>query len=248
MLPTRASVVIAAVLAAVVAASTAQGASIVRPWLAGHGSWSTYSMTDVNREDIGGFVDGVNAELELPWDVLSMDEIRNGFGFGLDAGVDLGKVSFGVGYERLLASTTSAAELFLPLEGLPKIELGYKVPATAFRALAEYRLPTHGPLGARLGIAAGSVSVAGGASATVSVSSLSQPTYTGKGPLFEAYGCGEWWAAPRFALSASLGYRHARVRGHGALLIEQNVLWKFPDLWIDYSGVVARMGFKLALK
>jgi hypothetical protein len=238
MRPTRTSVAIVAVLVAVVVVSTAQGASSVRPWLAGHGSWSTYSMQDVNR-DIGGFIDEVNAE--LPWDVLSMDEVHNGFGFGLDAGVDLGKVSFGAGYERLLASTTSAVDLLLPLEGFPTIELGYKVPATAFRALAEYRLPTHGPLGARLGIAGGIVSVVGEASVTVSVSNLRLPIYTGKGPLFEAYGCGEWWAAPRFAVSASLGYRYAKVNEPKVDGV------KATGFSVDYSGVLVRVGFKLAL-
>jgi hypothetical protein len=242
MRPTRTSVAIVAVLVAVVVVSPAEGASAARPWLAGHGSWSTYSMQDVNRVDIGDF----NAEFAR--DGLSMDEIHNGFGFGLDAGVDLGKVSFGVGCERLLASTTSAEELFLLFAGYPTVEIGYKIPATAFRALAEYRLPTRGALGARLGIAGGVVSVAGGASATVSVLSFSVPTYTGKGPLFEAYGCGEWWTAPRFAVSASLGYRYARVKGHDAVtVIEPLGVVTLTDFWIDYSGVVARMGFKLAL-
>jgi hypothetical protein len=235
MRPTRTSLAIVAVLVAVVAASTAQSASAARPWLASHGSWSTYSMQDVNRVDIGDF----NAEFAR--DRLSMEEIHNGFGFGLDAGVDLGKVSFGVGCERLQASTTSAEERLLLFAGFPTMEFGYKVPATAFRAMAEYRFPTRGALGARLGIAGGIVSVAGGASATISVSSFSLPSYTGKGPLFELYGCEEWWVAPQFALSASLGYRNAKVNEPKLDGV------KLTDFSIDYSGVVARVGIKLAL-
>ena len=234
MRPTRSSVAIVAALVAAVVASTAQGASTVRPWLAGHGAWNTYSMQDVNRDVVGEFNDFFAGS------GLSMNEIHNGFGLGFEAGVDLGVVGFGVGYERLRADTKTAMELSEVLEGTP-VEFDYKVPATAFRALVEYRLPTRGPLGVRLGVAGGIVSLAGGVGASAAGVGVQSLDYTGKGRLFEAYGSGEWWAAPRFALSASLGYRHARVTEPE---LDGEKLTGFS---VDYSGVVVRAGFKLAL-
>jgi len=62
---------------------------------------------------------------------MSMDEVENGLGFGVEAGADLPMFAFGIGYERLMASTDV---------GNSEATIELKFPGNAFYGLVEYRL------------------------------------------------------------------------------------------------------------
>ena len=253
MRPTRTSVAIAAVLAAVVVASTAQGASTARPWLAGYGSWSTYSMQDVNHDD-------VPLDLVLPFFAVKMgrDELHSGPGLGFEFGVDLPQpLTLGFGYERLFATYERSSTTYEKSSDDPgdtsrrvihnRTEL--KFPANAFYGLVEIRSRLSGLVEARLGMAAGLVALApvprialsgrdaGPAAGPDGISLM----LTGTGPMFRVYATGECRVGPEFVLFASAGYRFAKVNEPR---IHKVVVSDFP---IDYSGVATRVGIKLAL-
>jgi hypothetical protein len=70
-----------------------------RPWIAVSGSFNTYAMGEVNR--------GI-ASLNEAIAPASMDEIHSGLGFGASAGVDFSRLTLGLAYERLPATSDVA--------------------------------------------------------------------------------------------------------------------------------------------
>ncbi len=230
------------VVAACAIASPALAAAPT-PWLTVAGSWATYAMNDVN-EGIG-VTNTFGPMLDVTGLTIGrMNEVNNGFGFGVAAGVDLpAGLALGLGYERLFASTDAPFTLATTIGDISGT-MTLKLPANAFRALAEYRLPAPGPLSVRLGVAGGVVSHAGGLE--VSVSGLKQTLdLTGTGPLFEGYLSGEWRSAPMLSFLGSAGYRYAKIndiKAEGFGLSET-----VPGMSVDYSGLLLRLGLKLSL-
>ncbi len=229
------------VVAACAIASPALAATPT-PWLNVGGSWATYAMTDANQ-----FVGAFNTMLTGSGITMSkMDEVNNGFGFGVAAGVDLpAGFALGLGYDRLFASTEAPFAAAIPGVGDVSGTLTWKMPANAFRAMAEYRIPTPGPLGARLGVAGGVVSHSGAIEVSVPGEGSESLDMTGTGPLFEGYLSGDWQAAPMLGFVASVGYRYAKVDDVKveAFGLSETV----PGLSVDYSGVLVRLGLKLSL-
>jgi hypothetical protein len=191
------------------------------PWIGVGGSLGTYSMGDVNSD-----LDVLNKELAVTG--LHLASIDGGPGCGASAGVDLWQgLSIGVGYERLFGSSG------VQEPGL--LYFRYRVPADAFRGMVEYALPRKGPLGMRLGVAAGRLRTTG--------QIVSGQVYgvQGAGPLFEAYLGADWWGQPRCGLTGAIGYRSARV---DEVTIDGRVAEKFK---LDYSGTLLRLGLKVPL-
>jgi hypothetical protein len=218
-------------LALVLTLPTVVSAGASRPWLAVSGGWGTYSMSDVNSE-----IRAVNDT--LAGSGLTMDEISGGFGFGLTVGVDLpSRVSVGFGYERLSASTDVG-----DFSG----SVTYKLPANAFRATVGYRFPTERTVAASVGFGLGLVKEAGSLELVVTGAGAASADLSGSGPLLETFVGGDWWAAPQFALVGSAGYRYAKVR---EIRVQGMTAYNADGskYTVDYSGIVMRLGFKVAL-
>ena len=200
-------------------------ATSLRPWVGLGGSHGRYSMGDVNRD-----LDELNTELKQT--SLHLAPITDGPGCGASAGVDLGKsLSLGIGYDRLFASSgvADATTYFR-----------YRVPAHELRGMVEYAFPRRGPMGARVGVAAGQMRVTG------HIVGDNVVEVRGTAPLFEAYLGGDWWGQPRCGLTATAGYRYARV---DEVTIGGKVAVK-PDganYRLDYSGILLRLGLKIPL-
>lgn len=223
----RSIVFVAAILTLPASASAAPP----RPWLCVTGSWGTYSMSDVNNE-----IGAINAVLDSVG--LSMDEIRGGFGFGIAVGVDIpDRVSIGLGYERLSASTEVG-----DLSG----SLRYHLPANVVRVSVEYRIPTERSYGGSVGFGVGLVKEAGSIDLVVTGVGAVAADLDGSGPLLDASVGGDWWMASQFALVGSAGFRYAKVR---EIRIEGQTIYNADGskYSVDYSGVVVRLGLKAAL-
>ena len=219
-----------ALVAAILLIPAGTRAAGFRPWVGASGSWATYSMSDVNR-DIG------DINTQLAGSGITMDEINNGFGFGATLGGDfVGSWSIGVGYDRLFANSEV---------GDATGTLTYDFPANAWRAFGEYRFPSSTQVSPRIGVAGGLVSESG----SIELSAPGFGTLTGdlegSGPLFETYAAGDWWAAPQFAVTGSLGYRYAKI---GEVKIQGQTVQNVDGskYTIDYGGFNARLGLKVA--
>jgi hypothetical protein len=204
-------------------------AASLKPWVGFDGSWGKYSMGDTNRE-----LEDLNTGLKQTG--LTLSQIGGGPGAGLSAGVDLGRgLSLGVGYDRLFASSgIEDATHFVK----------FRLPANAFRGIAEYSFPRQGPFGARVGVAGGVVTETG------SIDSLGRSSrdVTGRAPLFETYLTAEWWGQPRCGLFATVGYRYARL---SEVKIGGSVAYNPPPdsskYTLDFSGMMVRLGFRIPL-
>lgn len=216
-----------ACLAVMVFGATSAMALPFKPWLGISGSVTTYEMGDINSQisDI---------------DLTNLDEIGNGFAFGVDAGIGVSPMlSLTAGYQFMSASSDLDAGLGL--------ELDYNLPAHAFRGGLELRPPTPGPLklgaGALVGVvsAAGDVLQAGIPGFTDVVGEVS-----GSGPMFEGYAVADLWFTPIMALSPAVGYRYAKI---SEVKLNDTVVQNLDgsDLSLDYSGYYLRLGLKLSL-
>ena len=238
--------ILAVVLVVLVVSPSVASAGTVRPWLGAHGSLATYRMSDVNSD-----VNNFNAHA---WSGLQMDEIHGGLGVGAAFGLDLpGRVSVGLGYEHLYASSDV---------GDASGSLKFDLPANAFRGFLQYSFAGVGPSGAYLGGSLGIVSESGSVlvpvvgcdRCAIALPAFEKRDIKGSGGLFELFAGGDWWAAvqvphgrpePVFALSGMTGYRYAKI---GETKVNETVyLANGEKESIDYSGVFARVGFKVAL-
>ncbi|HVP14141.1 MAG TPA: hypothetical protein VMS88_01280, partial [Terriglobales bacterium] len=200
----------------------------IRPWVGIDGMWSSYAMKDVNA-----LVHELNAGIAGSGLSSSVDEIKYGLGFGGRLGLEFSApLTIGVGYERLTA--TSGLSPVATLEN----------PANAYCGFLEGRMPLGKTGSLRLGVAGGVVSEAGQYDFTMP--GFSQDTkVTGSGPLYEIYLGSSAWALPRFGITGSLGYRHARI---GEVKAEaEGISWTVrnaagADFSTDYSGPFARVG------
>ncbi len=220
-------------LASALLLPSAVSASVPKPWLGLTGSWATYSMTDVNQ-DIGA----INAALADSGLALRMDEINNGLGFGVAAGLDFpGGFTLGLAYERLSASTDVSDATG---------GIGYQLPANAFSLRGQYRLPSPGMGAFSLGVGVGWVSEAGALEVSDADFGAFAFDLEGSGLLIEPFVSGDWWVAPQIALSGSAGYRYAKV---SEVQVFNQTIYN-PDgskYTVDYSGLLLRAGLKLAL-
>jgi hypothetical protein len=223
------SILFAAVVVSLVSSAPAQAAGF-RPWAGLTGSWGTYVMSDVNQNirEANALIAGSG---------LSMDEIKNGLGLGATlAGDFAGGATIGIAYDRLFASTDVADA---------SAKLTYDLGANAFRAFGEYRLPSTTWISPRIGVAGGLVSTSGSIALSITGGGGATNDVTGTGPLFEGYAGGDWWTAPQFAVTGSLGYRYAKV---GEVKIQDQTAYNLDGSkrTADYSGFIARLGVKVA--
>lgn len=222
--------ILSAVVIAILVSPAPVHAAGFRPWMGVTGSWSTYAMTDVNQniQEANALIAGSG---------LSMDEIKNGFGLGATlAGDFAGSATIGIAYDRLFASTDV---------GDASGTLTYDLGANAFRAFGEYRFPSTTQFSPHLGVAAGLVSTWGSIALSITGGGGAFDDVRGMGPLFEAYAGGDWWTAPKFAVTGSLGYRYANV---GEVKIQDQTAYNLDGSkrTVDYSGFIARLGVKVA--
>ena len=203
-----------------------------RVWLMLNGGAGTYTMKDLNAE-----IDRVNAaNAGTGW---SFQRVEDGRSFGGAFGCETGsKWNLGLGMDRLSASTR-ASDASGALE--------YSFGANVWRFFGEYALRPVGQSTMFIGGAIGLVQENG--KMVVSQPGYAPETYkiNGKGPSFEAHVGGNWWATPLFGLTATVGYRHARVKEvkvEGIPLIMSNG----ETMSLDFSGPTARLGIKIAAK
>ena len=206
-------------------------AGTVRPWLGGHGSLAKYNMSDVNG-DIGN----VNA-IVAPFG-LEMNEINGGTGLGVAFGLELRSgLSIGLGYDRLFGSSEV---------GDASGSIKYDFPADAFRVFGQYSFSGAGASGIYLGGSAGLIRDAGSVTVAVTGTGSVSGDVEGSGGLFELFAGGDWWAGARFALTGSGGYRYAKI-SENKVNGDTVYLANGQKESIDYSGIFARLGFKVAL-
>ena len=223
------SAVLALVAIALLAPGSSQAAGF-KPWAAASGSWATYSMKDVNDQ-----IGSINQT--LAGSGLSMDEINNGFGFGVAFGGDLNDaLSVGVGYDRVFGSSDVS-----DASGGIKFDF----PANAYRGFGEYRFPSTGQFKPHLGISLGMISTSGNVELSAAGSPTDKSKVEGSGPLAEAYVGGDMWASPQFAILGSVGYRYAKV-SEFKVAGETATNADGSKATMDYSGFNARLGIKFA--
>jgi hypothetical protein len=204
--------------------------SAMKPWIAISAGLGTYAMSDVNED-----IEATNAMI-APY---SMDEVTNGMTLGVQAGVDVSPMfTTSMGFDRLFATTNV---------GDATGELEYRLPANAYRATLEYRVPTASPTSFGIGVGAGLVQAAGDISMSVSGVGAASADVSGYGPLVEAFLVADVWANKYFAISPSVGYRYAKV---GSFKMDGATTYNADGskMSIDYSGVSARLAVKVGLK
>ena len=221
-------------IGAVASAPESAAAGRTRPWLGVGGAWGAYAMHDVNadlyRLDSGSDATGGRTSR------FGLRPLRSGVTFGASAGLDLpGRMTVGVGYDRLLGSRDGSDAAGSVKE---------RHPANAARAILEYRLRPRGAFEPRLGVSGGVVMEAGSVTLGVTGSPSSTWTLKGSGPLFEFTAGSDWWATARLGLTGALGYRYAKISE-----LRSNDTVKYnPDqtrFVVDYSGLLLRLGLKV---
>jgi len=207
--------------------------SAAGPYFSAFGSWNTYGMSAANSQ-IGSFNEDLAGDAH-------MSKITSDPGLGVQLGTDLRRFGLGLGYERFFASSDVEYS-----DAWGAIRM--KLPANAWYALAEARLPMSGMMRARVGVGAGVVALAPVTQLVLSYRhgalNYAIPK-TGSGPMLQGYVTGEW-AGQVMDLFASAGYRYAKV-SHPRTADTAN-LSGVPNFAIDYSGATVRLGFKVHLR
>jgi hypothetical protein len=218
-------------LAALLAIVPASSAAAVRPWLSGWLGGSSYAMDDVND-----LIGQINAEAAGTG--LSMDDISKGFNYGASFGLDVGNnFSVGLGYDRLEGASDIG-------DASGTIEL--KVPANLVRVFGRYTFPSAGKANGFLEASLGRVNSSSKLELTATGLGSEHADLEGSDLAFEGGGGANVVLAPQLDLTASLGYRVAKVKE-----IEVNGE-RFTDfngapIGIDWSGVVFRLGLTVKL-
>jgi hypothetical protein len=222
---------IAVAVAATLLAPLAAHAMDQRAWLIINGGSGRYDMADLNQ-DITDYNQANAGSASFPL-------IKNGMSIGGAIGFELpNHMNFGMGLDRLYARSKAS-----DASGATD----YQFNANGWRVFAEYAPRPIGSSSFRLGLGAGVVTESG--KVTFSSPMLNPEEYkiTGAAPLYEGYAGGDVWATPHFAITGAVGYRYAKlskIEIDGGSLIGNNG----EPTGVDYSGVYARFGVKLAGK
>lgn len=218
-------------IAVLLLALPALASAAVRPWISGSIGGSTYTMGDVN-DDIGAI------NVELAGTGLVMDDVKEGFNFGLAFGLDVGSgFAVGVGYDRLTGNT-EVGDLSASLE--------YDLPANLVRGFGRYTFESAGNVKGFLEASLGSVISAGSISLTVTGVGSSSGDLEGSGLALEGGGGVSIQATPMIAFTGMAGYRHAsvdQVELDGIRIYDTSG----GEYTIDYSGLFLRLGMTVAL-
>ncbi|MCC6653258.1 MAG: hypothetical protein IT348_19055 [Candidatus Eisenbacteria bacterium] len=202
----------------------------IRPWVSGALAGSTYAMGDVN-DDISTINSALNGS------GLKMEKMSSGVGFGFSAGLDMGSGwSIGLGYDRLNASSDV---------GDYSGSLEYDMPGSLLRGFGRYTFASPGKVKGFLEGSAGRVTAGGSVTLSATGGGALSRDVEGSGIAFEASAGGEIWAAPQLAFTGSAGFRKAEaknVTSDGTPVFTASG----EDYTIDYSGLFARLGVKIA--
>jgi len=201
-------------------------------WLMLNGGAGTYVMADLNAR-----IDAVNAaNAGTGW---SFPRVEDGRLLGAAMGFETaGHWNFGLGVDRLDA-TTRASDANGALE--------YRFGANAWRVFGEYALRPLGHSTFFIGGALGILQESGKQIESTTGMAPVEYKIHGSDPLFEGHVGGNWWATSQFAVTATVGYRYARVKE----VMVEGVPFIMPNgelMSLDYSGPSARLGIKLAAK
>jgi hypothetical protein len=184
------------------------------------GAFNTYSM-----EQFNDFVLFTNSDVGT-----NFEEISTGFGGGLALRVwPTSSWMVSAGWEPLFASTKSDA-----FGGDIEINLD----AHAFQATGAYFFPSQGPGKYGLGAGLGYYTIAGEAPDSTGTTTIE---IGGSAVGFHFLGLAEWTVSPGFAVTASGGYRVAKIDE-----TEFDGV-KDPDSETDYSGLMLRGGLAFYL-
>ena len=206
-----------------------------RAWLMVNGGGGTYAMSDLNAE-----IDAVNAAYAgTGW---SFTHVEQGHSFGGAMGFETGgHWNFGLGFDRLDANT-KASDANGALE--------YRFGANNWRLFGEYAFRPIGRSTFFVGGALGIVQESGKLIESTPGYSPLEYKLHGSDPSFEGHVGANWWATPQFGITATIGYRHARVN---EVKIGEDpsvplIMSNGEAMSLDFSGPSARLGIKLAAK
>jgi hypothetical protein len=220
----------ALLVAAALLVTQAAHASGEHPWLALYGVGGTYGMSDLNSE-----IDAFNTT--NAGSGVSFPHVDNGMSLGGAVGFETASQwNFGFGMDRLEAHTKA---------GDASGSLEYRLGANGWRAFGEYALAPVGRSGIYLGGSIGFVQEKGHVIASTPGYEPLKLSTSGSAPLFEGYAGGNWWLSSRFAVTATAGYRYARLKEFK--VEDQTFLMSNGEaMSLDFSGPTVRIGFKLA--
>jgi hypothetical protein len=206
-----------------------------RVWLMVNGGGGTYAMSDLNTE-----IDAANATYAgTGWSFQHVDQGRL---FGGAMGFETaGHWNFGLGFDRLEAST-KASDASGALE--------YRIGANNWRLFGEYALRPVGRSTFFFGGAVGIVQESGKMIESATGYAPAEYKLHGSDPSFEGHVGGNWWATPQFAITATIGYRVAKVK---EVQVGEDppvpmIMSNGEVMSLDFSGPSARLGIKLAAK
>ncbi|MGH7730998.1 MAG: hypothetical protein ACRENJ_07075 [Candidatus Eiseniibacteriota bacterium] len=203
-----------------------------RVWLMVNGGAGQYAMADLNT-----LIDETNAaNAGTGW---SFARVEDGRLFGLTMGFETGgKWNFGLGCDRLSAATR-ASDANGALE--------YRFGANAWRLFGEYALRPIGQSTFFVGGAVGIIQENGKLIESTTGSAPYEYKIHGSDPSYEGHVGGNLWVTPQFGLTATVGYRYARVN---EVKVEEFpiIMSNGEPMSLDFSGVSARLGIKLAAK
>jgi hypothetical protein len=205
-------------------------ASVEHPWLALYGGGGTYGMSDLPAE-----IDAFNTA--TAGSGVSFPHVDNGMSLGGAVGFETASQwNFGFGMDRLEAHTKA---------GDATGSLEYRLGANAWRAFGEYALAPVGRSGIYVGGSVGFVQEKGHIIVSTPGYEPIKVGTSGSAPLFEGYAGGNWWLSSRFAVTATAGYRYARLKEFK--VEDQTFLMSNGEaMSLNFSGPTVRIGLKLA--